>query len=283
MKLLNVGCGGRFCRGRGWTNLDIVSSTKEIIAHNLRTGIPFPDNTFDVVYHSHVMEHIPKADVNFFIMECIRVLRPKGVLRIAIPDLEQIVFNYVRLLNEGIKSIKSESIAADYDWIMIEMYDQIIRNEQGGEMKRYLKEKPLLNREFLIERCGKEVERILDSSLPSIEKNGVKTLSLLEFIRIIYRFIRYPQYRKDLILKIILGKADYQQFQHAVFRQSGEIHQWMYDRYSLTRILNGFGLSGIAQRQAYESYIQDWKCFDLDTEPDGSIYKPDSLYIEAIK
>jgi hypothetical protein len=34
---------------------------------------------------------------------------------------------------------------------------------------------------------------------------------------------------------------------------------------------------------ADESYITNWTSFNLDTEPDGSIYKPDSLYMEAVK
>jgi len=42
-------------------------------------------------------------------------------------------------------------------------------------------------------------------------------------------------------------------------------------------------LENITQRLSAESYIPDWASFNLDTEPDGTVYKPDSLYIEAIK
>ncbi|MCM1983016.1 hypothetical protein [Lyngbya confervoides] len=43
------------------------------------------------------------------------------------------------------------------------------------------------------------------------------------------------------------------------------------------------GFTQIQQRTADESYIADWSSFNLDTEPDGSIYKPDSFYIEAVR
>jgi hypothetical protein len=57
----------------------------------------------------------------------------------------------------------------------------------------------------------------------------------------------------------------------------------MYDRYSLALLLEKYGLENIIQRTAAESYIPDWASFNLDTELDGTVYKPDSLYMEAIK
>ena len=32
-----------------------------------------------------------------------------------------------------------------------------------------------------------------------------------------------------------------------------------------------------------ESQIPDWTAFSLDTEPDGTIYKPDSFYMEGVR
>lgn len=57
----------------------------------------------------------------------------------------------------------------------------------------------------------------------------------------------------------------------------------MYDSYSLAKLLKACGFQQIMQRTATQSYIPNWSDFNLDTEPDGSVYKPDSLFMEAIK
>jgi predicted SAM-dependent methyltransferase len=288
IKLLNVGCGARYHTGDGWINVDIVAVSKDVIAHDLKKGIPFDDNTFDLVYHSHVMEHIPKAEAEGFIKECIRVLKPNGVLRIVIPDLERIVRNYLRLLEKGLQDPFSEPVAADYDWIMLEMYDQTVRNESGGEMIKFLANPQLSNEEFIVERCGQEVKMMIQrlrskpasSQYTNSEKNSL--------IKKIYRVIKYPQYRKSVLTNIFRKNTDSklemsEASRIGTFRLSGEIHQWMYDRYSLHRILSKCQMKEIVQRTSNESYIDNWSSFNLDTEKDGSIYKSDSLYMEAIK
>jgi hypothetical protein len=65
------------------------------------------------------------------------------------------------------------------------------------------------------------------------------------------------------------------------FRVSGEIHQWMYDRYSLSKLLAETGFSNIRQCKADESDIPNFRSYLLDTEENGMIRKPDSLFIEA--
>ena len=66
------------------------------------------------------------------------------------------------------------------------------------------------------------------------------------------------------------------------FRLGGEVHQWMYDRYSLCRLLTESGFSSIRVCQATDSSIKDFANYGLDTEPDGSVYKPDSFFVEAM-
>ena len=57
----------------------------------------------------------------------------------------------------------------------------------------------------------------------------------------------------------------------------------MYDRYSLARLLRDSGFRDPVRREANESLIPGWTKFNLDTEPDGTVYKPDSMYMEAVK
>jgi SAM-dependent methyltransferase len=54
----------------------ILNATGEIL--------PFPDNTFDIVYSSNVLEHVESPEM--VLDEAIRVLRPEGILQFVIPN-----------------------------------------------------------------------------------------------------------------------------------------------------------------------------------------------------
>ena len=84
------------------------------------------------------------------------------------------------------------------------------------------------------------------------------------------------------ILKLLLGK-NYDALRLGRFRQSGEVHQWMYDEMSLGELLRSTGFEGIKRRTAVESYITGWRDLGLDADIGGLVYKPDSLFMEAKK
>jgi predicted SAM-dependent methyltransferase len=281
MKFLNLGCGDRF--HPAWTNVDFVSTGEGVIAYNLTQGIPFPDDSFDVVYHSHVLEHFSKTAAESFIIECCRVLCPQGVLRVVLPDLEQIARTYITALE--LASSGSQEWAANYEWILLEMYDQTVRNHSGGEMAAYLLREYIPNEEFVLKRCGMEAKNLIiqgrlhrQEPQPALVPEGQPKRLLKQ----IYRFLRYRASRRESLLKLLL-REEYSTLQIGRFRQSGEVHQWMYDHYSLALLLKKCGLENIIQRSATESGIPDWVSLNLDTETDGTVYKPDSLYMEAIK
>lgn len=55
---------------------------------------PYPDNTFHFVYTSHLLEHLLPLQARFCVSEVYRVLKSGGVVRIAVPDLDQIIASY---------------------------------------------------------------------------------------------------------------------------------------------------------------------------------------------
>ncbi|MFO7709661.1 MAG: class I SAM-dependent methyltransferase [Desulfobacterales bacterium] len=55
------------------------------IRHDVSTGLPFPDATFDVVHSSELIEHL--LDTESFLQECLRVLKPGGRLVVSTPNL----------------------------------------------------------------------------------------------------------------------------------------------------------------------------------------------------
>ncbi len=253
LKLLNLGCGGRY--HPDWTNVDFRSSGPGVIACNLNLGIPIEDNCFDVVYHSHLLEHFPKGHAPIFLKECNRVLKKGGIIRVAVPDLEQIVRWYLRLLE---RSLQGDKEAQDmYEWILLELFDQMVRNTSGGEMLKYWKQNPMPAESFVIERLGSEVINALNT----IRKHDVRESSLEDI-------------KKD-------NPPDAEKI--GEFRLSGEIHEWMYDRYSLGRLLLESGFRNVKVCNADESQISNFNSYFLDIEPNGAIRKPDSLFMEAIK
>jgi hypothetical protein len=57
--------------------------------------LAFPDKSVDSIVASHVLEHFPHAQVQAVVTEWVRVLKPGGTIRIAVPDLAKIAENYL--------------------------------------------------------------------------------------------------------------------------------------------------------------------------------------------
>jgi predicted SAM-dependent methyltransferase len=256
--MLNLGCGKNF--HKDWINIDIKSSGPDVIAHNLFSGIPYDNNSVDVVYHSHVLEHMHKQFAPDFLKECFRVLKKGGIIRVVIPDLERIVREYINHLENALNG--DEDAAKRYEWIMLELYDQTVRNQVGGEMLEYWKQNPMPAESYIYERCGHEVS------------------NAVELIR---RHNVLPNPNKDIFIQAMQQPSNQLLMQMARFRISGEVHQWMYDRYSLKCLLQKTGFSDIHVCKANESNIADFSDYCLDTDNLGNIRKPDSLFMEARK
>ena len=65
------------------------------VFHNLKYGIPFQDSSVDFIFSSHVLHHLYREEALALIREALRVLKPGGTMRIAVPDLEVIVGLYL--------------------------------------------------------------------------------------------------------------------------------------------------------------------------------------------
>ena len=65
--------------------------------------------------------------------------------------------------------------------------------------------------------------------------------------------------------------------------KTGEAHRWMYDRYSLTAVLEEAGYNDVTVVDPATSRIDSWPDYQLDTDQNGAERKPGSIYIEATK
>lgn len=244
---LNLGCGKIFYSSPEWVNIDIFPAEKKRIhQYQLLLGIPFGDNVFDGVYHSHVLEHFPREQVPPFLRECLRVLRPGGTLRIAVPDLEAILHSYLAAL----EAARAGEIGARDRllWMQTELIDQMTRRYSGGLMAPAWQKADDALATFIHSRVGGELDTIPRAPQPS------------------------PLSLPERPLSFSLPDTE--------FLFNGECHQWMYDSFSLSLLLQEAGFINI---RATSHRSDKMGGFQPDCNEQGKARKPDSFYMEAEK
>jgi predicted SAM-dependent methyltransferase len=120
---LNVGCGSS--PTEGWANLDNSFSVrfanrprllKLLVRAHLTSSesielgrlarlrdvrwascgrLPYEEGSVDVIYSSHMFEHLDRSEAREFLKESLRVLAPGGTIRLAVPDLSRLVAEYL--------------------------------------------------------------------------------------------------------------------------------------------------------------------------------------------
>jgi len=88
---LHLGCGWRNF-GPDWVHID--GGDYAHLQHNDITNLPYDDNLVDVIYASHVIEYFDRTEIKSILQEWYRVLRPGGVLRVAVPDFLKLSWVY---------------------------------------------------------------------------------------------------------------------------------------------------------------------------------------------
>lgn len=266
-KICNLGCGRRL--HPDCVNVDLAAHDPQVISHNLLHPLPFQDASFEMVYHSHVLEHFEPGDGVKFLSECGRVLKSGCVIRIAVPDLEGIAHAYLAALNHA----RETGSLADLQWMQLEMFDQMVRRKSGGEMGKWFARKDLSNKEFVIARMGREVEGWIGVPGPRTSR---PTPGLLQKIK------RGFSTRMKGLLCRWLG-VDEEALKFLRFRRTGENHLSVYDEVSLSAVLRELGFVDIVRRDATTSFREDWARYELDADLTGQPHKPDSLFMEARK
>jgi SAM-dependent methyltransferase len=269
---LNLGCGPTF--HPDWVNIDIRPTDPRVRTGNITNGIPLEANVCDAVYHSHVLEHLSVQEAQFFLAECYRVLKPGGVLRVVVPDLEQIA----RLYLEYLESAVAGGDQRKYDWMVLELIDQVARSSRGGAMAPHLAAANGEHREFIRQRFGLHAEnmwRALERPPPSFAQR-VRDAGPAQL------WFRLRVALAAIAVGLVGGTKARNALREGVFRQSRETHLHMYDRFSLSRLLRASGFRDPRVLRADESSIPDFARYELDLLA-HRVRKPDSLFMEANK
>ena len=87
----------RLLRGKSprlTTNLKNVIHNKAIYGDIIK-GLPCKDNSVDILYASHVLEHLPLKEFRKSLKECRRILKPGGTFRAVVPNLKYYIDQYL--------------------------------------------------------------------------------------------------------------------------------------------------------------------------------------------
>lgn len=90
---LHLGCGK--CYLPGWHNVDIFSTPKADAYHDV-TALPYAPESFEIIYASHLLEHVHRHMVLSVLNHWVALLRPGGTLRLAVPDFAAVCEWYGR-------------------------------------------------------------------------------------------------------------------------------------------------------------------------------------------
>jgi predicted SAM-dependent methyltransferase len=91
---LHLGCGKRELPG--YVHVDLADFGHIDHRHDIATLPMFEDDSADLIYSSHTLEYFDRVQVASVLREWRRVLRPGGVLRLAVPDFEALAGLYAR-------------------------------------------------------------------------------------------------------------------------------------------------------------------------------------------
>lgn len=89
---LHLGCGRVVLPG--FTNVDLFDYGQADIYCDI-TRLPFDKDSFDLIYASHVLEHVHRRAVGATLHHWVELLKPGGVLRLAVPNFAAVCNRYM--------------------------------------------------------------------------------------------------------------------------------------------------------------------------------------------
>ncbi len=267
---VNIGCGNVY--HRAWINLDYAPVSPDVIQCDLRRGLPFSEGEAAAVYHSHVLDHLTLEDGLAFLQECRRILRPGGILRVAVPDYERLARAYLAALEED----RPDMLLLE--WLRLELFDQFERVRSGGRMVDFVLALGLEGREKVRARIGLELDAIT-AVRSATRRPFIARLRSVDSCQLAGRLHRFLL---RTIVRFCGGRSMGRALDVGLFRGSGEVHRMAYDRRLLGMQLQRAGLRDIRTHPPADSRIPDFESFNLETVG-GMVRKPDSLFMEGVK
>ena len=97
-RYLHLGCGA--INHPAFINIDARPAPHLHYISRIDRLKPFADETVDLIYASHCLEHFPYAQVPRILAEWFRVLKKNGILRLSVPDFDLLLRIYAECGND---------------------------------------------------------------------------------------------------------------------------------------------------------------------------------------
>ncbi len=168
---LHIGCGNKFLKD--FVHIDIMDFPHVDIKTSADDLNMIEDNSVELIYVCHLLEHFGRHEVKKVLKEWYRVLKPGGKLRIAVPDFEAIVEHYLKNRNMvEILGLLSGGQKNEFD------YHKILFDENF--LKNVLKEAGfnVINRYNWKETEHSQLDDFSQAHLPHMDKENGMLMSL---------------------------------------------------------------------------------------------------------
>jgi len=90
---LHLGCGEK--RIEGFINIDILQHKNVDVIDDVSKLKSIENESVDLIYACHVLEHFKRNEYMEVLKRWLELLRPEGILRLSVPDLEKVAHLYV--------------------------------------------------------------------------------------------------------------------------------------------------------------------------------------------
>ena len=118
----------------GWINLDLFDANNISFTYDCRRKLPFRNNSVTRIRCEHVFEHLDRVfEAPVFLAECLRCLKPDGVIRVVVPDAEKFVRAYCENTAASWAELDIDINGFKEDWQPMDALNKIFH--QAGEHK----------------------------------------------------------------------------------------------------------------------------------------------------
>lgn len=264
---LNLGCGDIYVTDEDWLNYDYLPHSDNVKKIDLGKPFPLKSETFVLVYSSHFLEHLTSTTLKLVLQESFRVLKKGGIIRIVVPDFDEMIQRYQDLKTR--EPLQSRFVKA-------EILDQLVRGQSGGRLVEYyrLAENNSTLAKFITLRNG--------HVFSPRKSNYVMTARKL-FSGDFYGAVTRRLSRKYFLFLVELMPSAYR---HNLVSKAhvGELHKWVFDFEELADLLHQEGFDEVKRVGADTSQFLGFPYFPLDLDEEGRIRKgEESMYVEAMK